>query len=194
MGSAAPTIRVAARSRAAALAPVCRSPRPLPCIAPAPFSRASTARIAAPSTEGWPVFPRLTRWGRPACQRVTSVLRRSTAATPTPPSTEPARVPPSKGLLARARFGGAFNCESLKDFCNPTTGNCDPVNPAGGSCGVQTAVQCVGWQYCGTGSVCTPWPGPGDACTPGVTTCLLDLTCNPTSDTCTLPSAPDCGS
>jgi hypothetical protein len=87
-----------------------------------------------------------------------------------------------------------IGCESLTHFCNPTTGNCDPVNPAGGSCGVQTAVQCVGWEYCGTGSVCTPWPGPGDACTPAVTPCLLDLACDPTSDTCALPSAPNCGS
>jgi hypothetical protein len=88
---------------------------------------------------------------------------------------------------------GSLSCESLVTPCNPSTATCDALVPVGGSCGISSV--CTSDASCGAGTVrtCVLSPKLGEACTPG-SSCLLSLTCDPTSNTCVLPAAPPmCG-
>jgi hypothetical protein len=100
-------------------------------------------------------------------------------------------APAAEGAPATTGANVDFPCASLTDTCNFKTGTCDPVVSDGATCALGTL--CVGRDYCADGYVCLPLPGPGDACTPGASRCLLDLVCDPTTSTCQLPTGPGCG-
>jgi hypothetical protein len=78
------------------------------------------------------------------------------------------------------------NCDDARDVCDQTTRLCTSRIAVGGAC--STSGSCVAYANC-DGTTCVAMPGPGASCDPiAQEPCLLSLSCDATTMSCSLPA------